>query len=146
MSKSRSELVNRIAVDLDLVGAGQDAEAEDFADIDSRLDTHIATLNAREIVNVSDLDEVQDELFEPIVEWFVLKLGSGFGKPAADPVAVEIVEDTLKEVCRLAPRAARSRPTQCTAPALAAPASTLRRANDRHSVSVHVGARAASAG
>jgi hypothetical protein len=57
MSKTRDELVNRIAIDLDLVGAGQDAEAEDFADIDSRLDTHIATLNAREIVNVSDLDK-----------------------------------------------------------------------------------------
>lgn len=105
MSKTRSELVNRIAVDLDLVGAGQDAEAEDFADIDSRLDTHIATLNSRDIVNVSDLDEIQDELFEPIVEWFVLKLGTGYGKPAADPVAVEMVEDTLKEVCRA--RAAR---------------------------------------
>ncbi|HZP68376.1 MAG TPA: hypothetical protein VFB29_00415 [Pseudolabrys sp.] len=105
MAKTQRDLVNRVLSDLNEVGAGQDAEIEDFNDVNSRVDTIIAELNAREIINVSDTANIPDEFFEPLVEYVVLKVGPGYGRPMADVLSVSNVEDRLREVSR--PRAAR---------------------------------------
>lgn len=99
MSMTERQLVNRILNDLSVIGNGEDAEIEDFSDIQSRLTTIVAELNVRQIMNVATTKEIPDELFEPLVEYVKAKAGPGYGKPDPDPNLLSILEDRLREIC-----------------------------------------------
>jgi hypothetical protein len=56
------------------------------------------------VVNV-DLDNIDDGLFEPLVEFIIAKAGPGYGRGQVDPVTLSLIEDRIKEVTRAtAPR------------------------------------------
>jgi hypothetical protein len=101
-TRTARDLVNRVLADLNVVGAGQDAEAEDFADVSARIDTIVAELNGRDVMNVTDTDAIPDELFEPLVEYLVLKAGPGYGRPLPPQSALDAIEDRMREVSRAA--------------------------------------------
>ncbi|HZP76583.1 MAG TPA: hypothetical protein VFB45_10605 [Pseudolabrys sp.] len=99
-SKTSRDLVNRVLADLNVVGAGQDAEVEDFSDVESRVGTVVAELNSRDIMNLTDTDAIPDDLFEPLVEYLVLKAGPGYGRPLAPQAALDEIENRMREVSR----------------------------------------------
>jgi hypothetical protein len=101
MTQLRADLVNRVLLDMDVIGVGQIAPDDVYSDIDNRLDTIVAELNARDIVNI-DLDNIDDALFEPLVEFIIAKAGPGYGRGALDPVTLSLIEDRMKEVTRAA--------------------------------------------
>jgi hypothetical protein len=104
-TKTEREFVNRVLSDLNVVGTGQDAEDEDFADVQGRLATLVAELNTREIVNLTDTSAIPLDLYEPLVEYVVLKVGPGYGRPVAPQGAFDPIEDRLREITRsVAPR------------------------------------------
>ena len=105
MAKTEDDIVDRVASDLSLVGSGLSAEAEEDADIRQRLTTIVAELNARKVLYVPDLDAVPDEVFEPLVEYVVLKAGPGYGRPAAAQAELDAIEDRMRDITRsVAPR------------------------------------------
>lgn len=101
MTQIRADLVNRVLLDMDVIGLGQIAPDDVYSDINSRLDTIVAELNARDVVNV-DLDNIDDGLFEPLIEFVIAKAGPGYGRGAVDPVTLSLIEDRIKEVTRAA--------------------------------------------
>jgi len=104
-NKSSRDLVNRVLSDLNVVGAGQDAEVEDFDDIQKRVATVIAELNSRDVMNVTDTDAIPDALFESLVDYLVFKAGPSYGKPLPPQSALDAIEDRMREVTRaVAPR------------------------------------------
>jgi hypothetical protein len=96
----RQQFVNGVALDLDVVGLGDAPADEDYDAIDTRLDTLVADLTSRGKLYLPDLDEIADELVEPLRDYVVLRLGPSYGRPQADPVAIVFAEDRLKEVSR----------------------------------------------
>lgn len=104
MSKLRADLVNRVLLDMDVVGLGQIASDDIYSDIDGRIDTIVAELNGRDVVNI-DLEEIDDALFEPLIEFIIAKAGPGYGRAAVDYVTISLIEDRMKDVARAtAPR------------------------------------------
>ena len=101
-ARTSRDLVNRVLADLNVVGAGQDAEVEDFSDMSGRLQTVVAELNSREVMNLTDCEAIPDDLFEPLVEYLVLKAGPGYGRPIAPQTALDGIEDRMREVSRAA--------------------------------------------
>jgi len=51
-TKSKRELINRILSDLGITGTGEESDVEPFDDIVQRVQTTMAELNARDIVDV----------------------------------------------------------------------------------------------
>src|SRR5262249_35917783 len=104
-TKTSRDLINRALSDLNVVGAGQDAEVEDFTDVSNRVETIVAELNSRDVMNVTDTEAIPGELFEPLVDYLVLKAGPGYGRPLSPQAALDAVEDRMREVSRaVAPR------------------------------------------
>lgn len=101
MTQLRADLVNRVLLDMDIIGVGQIAPDDVYSDIDNRLNTIIAELNARDVVNI-DLDNIDDGLFEPLIEYIIAKAGPGYGRGQVDPVSLSLIEDRMKEVTRAA--------------------------------------------
>lgn len=105
MPRTSRDLVNRVLSDLNVVGAGQDAEVEDFDDIQKRIATVVAELNSRDVMNVTDFDAIPDALFESLVDYLVLKAGPSYGRPLPPQSALDVIEDRMREIGRaVAPR------------------------------------------
>ena len=98
MAKTQRELINRVLNDLSAIGNGEDAEVEDFQDIEQRLETLVAELNVRQILNLSTTTNIPEELFEVLVEYVKAKAGPGYGKPDPDIVTVSGLEDRMREI------------------------------------------------
>jgi hypothetical protein len=103
MAQNQTKLVNRVLLDMNVVGLGQTVPAEVFADINSRVDTIIAELNGRNVANI-DPDNIDDALFEPLVEYLIAKAGPGYGRNAVDAITLSLIEDRMKDVVRSTPR------------------------------------------
>lgn len=99
-TKIRRDLVNRILSDLGVTGTGEEADVEPFDDIEQRVRTTLAELNAREIVDVPDLNAIPEEIFEPLVEYMVLRAGPGYGRVGMSEAERIGIEDRLTDVVR----------------------------------------------
>lgn len=104
MSRTQDQLVNRVLLDMTVIGLGQTASDEVYEDVSGRCETIVAELNSRDVVNI-DLEQIDDGLFEPLIEYIIAKAGPGYGRGELDPVHLAMIEDRIKEVVR--PVAAR---------------------------------------
>ncbi len=98
MSWNRQQFVNGVLLDLNVVSLGEAPAAEDFDAVSRRLDTLIADLQARRKCYLPDLDEIPDELVEPLRDLVVMRLGPAYGRPAAALPDLILAEDRLKAV------------------------------------------------
>lgn len=114
MTWNRQQFVNGILLDLDVIGVGDVAADEDYEAVDARLDTLVADLMSRGKLYLPDLDEIPDELVEPLRDYVKLRLGPAYGRPDADPEMIILAEDRLKA----ASRPPRTRRTLSTDPVL----------------------------
>lgn len=104
-TKTERELVNRVLSDLSVSSAGNEAEVEDFDDIQQRVETIVAELNVRKVAYVPDTDQIPDELFESLVEYIIAKAGPGYGRAVVGQLDLQVIEDRMREICRAqAPR------------------------------------------
>lgn len=82
MSKTRADLVNRIAKYLGKVVPGEALGAVEYQTIDDELDQLTANLVQRGILTASfDLDEIEDEYFKPTARVFTCDLCTDFSVP-----------------------------------------------------------------
>jgi len=100
MSKTQTDIVNRVALDLNVMGLGQGIEAEVEADIRTRVATVLAELNARLGLYIPDLDDTPDEVFETFCDYIKKRIGDGYGRPAATEMELLAVEARIKQILR----------------------------------------------
>jgi hypothetical protein len=100
MARTSDQLIERVLLDLNVIGHGQTAADEDAAFVSDVAATTFAELNARDVVNISDADAIDDALFEPLVEYLVAKLGPSYGRPVTGATDLLLIEDRIKDVTR----------------------------------------------
>jgi hypothetical protein len=109
MARTQAELVQAIAENLGVVGAGQGVTAEDSVIIVRRLQPKNEELNARAICYIPDLEDIEDAFFLPFAAVMAAELAGAFGIIGGQKQALEKdatkAEQTLRDVVR--PRGTR---------------------------------------
>ena len=103
--KSRDDVVTALLLDLNVMGLGEAAPAEEQSHVDARLDGMLDDLVARRKLFITDAAQVPDPCFEPLIACLVLRFGPKFGR--AEPALTDIIaaEDRLKAASApIAPR------------------------------------------
>jgi hypothetical protein len=98
MPRTRRELVNEALVNLGVLAAGQQPDAEDFEAVDQKFEPLMAWLEAAEIIDLDNtVDEIPDEWFNPLAVLLADEAALMFGLPGVpappnrpSPVAVAI--------------------------------------------------------
>jgi hypothetical protein len=100
MSRTKQELIDNLLLDLNVIGLGQTASAEESDFVSANITSALAELNARDVVNVLDEDAIDDAVFQPLNDLLMARLGPSFGRPGADQPTLLLLEDRIKEVTR----------------------------------------------
>jgi len=100
MTWNRQAFINGVLLDLNVVSLNEAPAAEDYDAAAQRLDTLVADLQARGKCYLPDLDEIPDEVVEPLRDLVVLRLGPGYGRPPAALPDLIIAEDRVRAVSR----------------------------------------------
>jgi len=100
MPRTKQELIDNVLVDLNIVGLGQTAAAEESDFVSANITATFAELNARNVVSILDEDAIDEALFQPLNDLLVARIGASFGRPPADTAAIALLEDRIKAVVR----------------------------------------------
>jgi hypothetical protein len=98
MPRTRRDLVAEALVNLGILAAGQQPDAEDFEAVDNKFDTLMAWLEATLIIDLDNtIDAIPDEWFNPLAVLLADEAALSFGLPgvpaaqgAPSPVAAAI--------------------------------------------------------
>lgn len=90
-TRTRTDLILKILEKLGVAATGQPPEVEDVARVDNNLDSVVAELPAREIVDIPDLNEIAPEYFMSLASICAYELRDEFG------VMGEALADLLKK-------------------------------------------------
>jgi len=105
MPYTSTQLVNTVALDLNVIGVGDPLAAEDEELLARRCRALIADLQNRGVLYLPDVEQIADGLFEPLVAALAMRLGPGYGRSPATALEIEAAEDRIKSASR--PVAAR---------------------------------------
>ncbi len=105
MPYTSTQLVNTVALDLNVIGVGETLAAEDEEMLARRCKALVADMQNRAVLYLPELEQIVDGLFEPLVAVLVMRLGPGYGRPPAAGLEIEAAEDRIKSAAR--PAAAR---------------------------------------
>jgi hypothetical protein len=100
MPFSTNDLINTVSLDLNITEPGDPPSPEDAELIETRAKSLVADLQGRGKVYLPNLDSIPDQVFEPLVAVIILRLGPGYGRPAASDQTIMIAEDRLKAASR----------------------------------------------
>lgn len=78
-TRTRNDLILKILEKLGVAATGQDPEIEDTARVDGSLDSVVAELGPREIVDIPYLDEIPPEYFLSLASICAYELRDEFG-------------------------------------------------------------------
>src|SRR5215468_3126537 len=94
--KTRDDVITALLLDLNVMGLGEAAPAEEQSFVDSRLSGMLDDLVARRKLFITDDAQIPDPCFEPLLACLVLRFGPKFGR--AEPALADIIaaEDRLK--------------------------------------------------
>ena len=94
--KTRDDVITALLLDLNVMGLGEAAPAEEQSFVDSRLSGMLDDLVARRKLFITDDAQIPDPYFEPLLACLVLRFGPKFGR--AEPALADIIaaEDRLK--------------------------------------------------
>lgn len=96
-TRTRRDLVNEALMNLGILAAGQDPSAEDFDAVDGKVDALVAWLEAVDIIDIDEIDQIQPEWFGPLAVLLADEAALEFGLPGvprppgqADPKDIAI--------------------------------------------------------
>ena len=81
MTKTRVDLGNAALKRLKKLVVGETADAVTAQAIDDRIDTLVDNLNARQVIYLSDADEIPNEMFDPLSLRLAWAAAGDFGVP-----------------------------------------------------------------
>ena len=79
-TKTRTELVRKIAENLGLAQPGEVLSAEDASTIGGVIDPAVAMLGKLEIADIGNVDEIDEEFFLPLADWIADKIKASYNK------------------------------------------------------------------
>jgi hypothetical protein len=82
--RTRESLVNRIAKLLRISVAGEALGAVEFASINDEIPSLVATLNSRGVVYIPDVEEIEDDIFDPLARVLASRLCTDLGVTLGD--------------------------------------------------------------
>jgi hypothetical protein len=103
-TRTRRDLVNEALVNLGILAAGQQPDAEDFEAVDNKFEPLIARLEKSDIIDLdTTVDEIPDELFAPLAVLLADDAALGFGLPGvpasqSQPAPVQFAIDRIRLV------------------------------------------------
>lgn len=97
MPKTRTNLNTRALEKLFLVGAGQQAEAEDVAAVDNIFASFKAFIEAAEIYSIPDEDDIDEAAYEWLADYLAWFAAPGFSKPR-DETTRQMAEYQLRRI------------------------------------------------
>lgn len=106
--RTQEELVERA---LGILGAASSADGtapEDQVAVAARVGPLLARLQSRRVLFVASLDEIEDDVFEPLARLLAEEVAPGFGR-ASDATALDL---WTAELIRLAPPLQSRRPAR----------------------------------
>lgn len=77
---TREQLVNGALKSLFIIGAGQEADADDFSAADEKVDSLLAQLRADGVCDITDSDAIPAELFDALTELLANTCATRFGQ------------------------------------------------------------------
>jgi len=94
--KSRDDVITALLLDLNVMGLGEAAPAEEQNFVDTRLTGMLDDLVARRKLFITDDARIPAPCFEPLLACLALRFGPKFGR--AEPALADIIaaEDRLK--------------------------------------------------
>ncbi|MBF9234688.1 hypothetical protein [Microvirga alba] len=100
MSKTKSELITEALQELNALGAGQVASAEDIAAVDARVQPLLEDLASRNAIYIGDADDIPDSTFPHLVVLLAEACAKKFGRPR-DTDAITLAENRLRTLARI---------------------------------------------
>lgn len=82
--KTRAQVIERAGINLGAVQPGEPLSAEDYATLDNLLDPVIALLSADNVIEISDSDEFDVDIFLPLAACLANQAGPSFGSAIND--------------------------------------------------------------
>ena len=90
-TKTRAELVRKIAENVSLAQPGEVLAAEDFATINDVIDPAIEMLAKLDIAYIGNVEEIDPEYFLPLADWIADKVKGSYNK-AGDQTLVQLAD------------------------------------------------------
>lgn len=82
--RTRESLVYRVAKFLGVAVVGEALGAVEFNSIDDEVPSIVANLNSRGVTYIPDVEEIEDELFDPLARIIAAKVCTDFGMTLAN--------------------------------------------------------------
>jgi hypothetical protein len=98
MARTLQALVDKVAVKLDVIGLGQTLADEDSSNFADDILSALKELSSREVIDISDTNVIDDDVFLALSEYLAARLSDDYGKPAADQTTLRMLEDKLKDI------------------------------------------------
>ena len=100
-TRTRRELVVAALANLGILAAGQDPAAEDFDAVDDHVDPLVAWLEATDILDIDDIDQIPPEWFSPLsiilADDAALEFGlPGIPRPQGQPDPKDVAIDMIR--------------------------------------------------
>lgn len=105
MARTLAALIDKVAVKLDVIGLGNTLADEDSSALSDDITSALKELSVREVCDISDTDNIGDDIFLALAEYLTARLADDYGKPAVDQTSLRMLEDKLKDI--VAPVATR---------------------------------------
>lgn len=103
--KTSDQLITALAVEIDMAGIGQPLSDEEQTYLSDRVSGLVADAQARKILYLPNLDQIPDQVFEPLMAMLAARLSAGTGGATVPEAEMEMIESRLRDVTRpMAPR------------------------------------------
>lgn len=103
--KTGDQLITALAVEIDMVGIGQPLSDEEQTYLSDRVSGLVADAQARKILYLPNLDQIPDQVFEPLMAMLAARLSAGTGGQPVSEAEMELIESRVRDVTRpMAPR------------------------------------------
>ena len=79
-TKTRAELVRKVAENVGLAQPGEVLSAEDSSTIDGAIDPAVAMLGKLDIADIGSVDEIEEAFFLPLADWIADKIKASYNK------------------------------------------------------------------
>jgi hypothetical protein len=101
-TKTRAELVRKIAENVGLAQPGEVLSAEDVSTIGGAIGPAVAMLGKLEIADIGSVEEIEEEFFLPLADWIADKIKASYNKPgdAALAAAAAQAETDMRVLSR----------------------------------------------
>ena len=100
MTQTKAQLILQTLQEMNVLGAGQDAPAEDYQAVEDRIQPLLDDLSARNVIYVPDVDAIDNSQFPYLVQLLAQFCSPKFEKQM-DASVITFAENRLRTIARI---------------------------------------------